>query len=266
MAKPYVAVPEDGVAWVTGASSGIGAAVAARLAGKGFTVVATARRQDELDDLAAKTGGPGRIVPIAGDVTDADAMQGIIGQIESEIGKLALCVLNAGVYIPVSGDDLDRDAFAKTFDVNLKGTVNALVPAADAMKAHGKGQIAIVASVAGYSGLPTSAAYGASKAGLLNLAEALKFDFDHLGLTIQVISPGFVDTPATADNPFPMPFLMEVDDAADRLISGLATGRFEVTFPRRFTYQLKLLRALPYWLYFPLLARATGWNKRKASA
>ncbi|MDQ0316331.1 SDR family NAD(P)-dependent oxidoreductase [Amorphus orientalis] len=265
MAKPFVATPNDGVAWVTGASSGIGAAVAARLAAQGFTVAVTARRQEELEDLAESVSGPGRIVPMAGDVTDAEAMDGLVGRIEAELGALALVVLNAGVYIPVSGDELDRDAFAKTFDVNLKGTVNALVPAANAMKSRGKGQIAIVASVAGYSGLPTSAAYGASKAGLLNLAEALKFDFDHLGLTIQVISPGFVDTPATADNPFPMPFLMEVDDAADRLIAGLATGRFEVTFPRRFTYQLKLLRALPYWLFFPLLARATGWNKDKAT-
>ena len=138
-----------------------------------------------------------------------------------------------------------------------------LHPACDRDQDHGRGQIAIVASVAGYFGLPTAAPYGASKAALINLAEALKFDFDNQGITIQVIAPGFVDTPATADNPFPMPYLMSVEKASRRLVEGLQTGRFEVTFPRRFTYALKIIRCLPYGLFFRVVASATGWNKRK---
>lgn len=262
--KPYVARPEDGVAWITGASSGIGAAVAQRLAAAGFTVAITARREEALAGVAADVSGPGRIVPFPGDVTDAAAMEAVVGRIETELGPIALAILNAGVYLPVTGDALDRANFDKTFDVNIRGTVNCLIPASRSMQARGRGQIAIVASVAGYFGLPTAASYGASKAALINLAEALKFDFDNQGLTIQVIAPGFVDTPATADNPFPMPYLMSVGKAARRLVEGLQSGRFEVTFPRRFTYALKAIRILPYWAFFPLIGSATGWNKPKS--
>jgi len=260
--KAFVATPKDGVAWVTGASSGIGAEVAERLAAKGFTVAVTARREDELADLAAKASGPGRIVAYPGDVTDGPGMEALVKRIEAELGPVALTLLNAGVYLPVEGDALERDNFDKTFDVNLKGTVNCLIPVAAAMRTSGRGQIAIVASVAGYFGLPTAASYGASKAALINLAEALKFDFDNQGITLQVIAPGFVDTPATADNPFPMPFLISVGKAGRRIVEGLESGRFEVTFPRKFTYALKVMRIMPYWLFFPAIAKATGWNKR----
>lgn len=262
--KAYIASPEDGVAWVTGASSGIGAAVAERLAAKGFTVAVTARREDELAKLAAKATGPGRLVPYPGDVTDGPGMEALVGRIEADLGPIALTLLNAGVYLPVKGQALDRENFDKTFDVNLKGTVNCLIPVAQAMQQAGRGQIAIVASVAGYFGLPTAASYGASKAALINLAEALKFDFDNQGITLQVIAPGFVDTPATADNPFPMPFLISVGKASRRIVEGLESGRFEVTFPRKFTYALKTIRIMPYWLFFPVIAKATGWDKPKS--
>lgn len=261
--RAYVAQPGDGVAWITGASSGIGASVARRLAAAGFTVAVTARREEALADLAASVTGPGRIVPFPGDVTEGEAMETIVRQVEADLGPIALAVLNAGVYLPVEGDALDRGNFDKTFNVNIRGTVNCLISAARPMQARGRGQIAIVASVAGYIGLPTAASYGASKAALINLAEALKFDFDNQGITIQVIAPGFVDTPATTDNPFPMPFLMSVEKASRRLVEGLLSGRFEVTFPRRFTYALKLIRILPYWIFFPLVGAATGWNKKK---
>jgi len=261
--KAYVARPEDGVAWITGGSSGIGASVARRLATAGFTVAVTARREDALAELAASVTGPGRIVPFPGDVTQAEGIEDIVARVEADLGPIALAILNAGVYLPVTGDALDRETFDKTFDVNIRGTVNCLIPLARRMQGHGRGQIAIVASVAGYFGLPTAAPYGASKAALINLAEALKFDFDNQGITIQVIAPGFVDTPATADNPFPMPYLMSVEKASRRLVEGLQTGRFEVTFPRRFTYALKIIRCLPYGLFFRVVASATGWNKRK---
>ena len=116
----------------------------------------------------------------------------------------------------------------------------------------------MVSSVAGYRGLPTSAYYGATKAALINLTESLKFDLDRLGVTIQLVSPGFVKTPLTDKNEFKMPFLMTVEDAAERLAHGLAGSGFEITFPKRFTSILKVLRCLPYRLYFPLVARMTG--------
>ncbi|MFB2551554.1 SDR family NAD(P)-dependent oxidoreductase [Ensifer soli] len=260
----FTARPEHGVAWVTGASSGIGRALALRLAAEGFTVVVTARGHDRLVSLQQEATGPGRIIVLDGDVTDARDMERVISAIEYEHGSLALAVLNAGVYLPVDGEALDRTAFETTFSVNLGGVVNCLVPAVAHMKARGKGQIAIVSSVTGYGGLPTSAAYGATKAALINMAESLKFDFDRMGIRLQVVNPGFVDTPATEKNSFAMPALVSPADAARRIVAGLAAPGFEITFPRRFTFVLKLLRFLPYGLYFPLVARATGWNRRPA--
>lgn len=265
--KPRPATPSDGAAWVTGASSGIGRAVALKLARLGWTVAATARSQEKLAEVAAAASGfRGRIVPLAGDTTDAERMTAIVGEIERDHGGLARAVLNAGIYIPVDGEAPRLEDFRSQVDVNLDGTVNCLVPAIAAMRTRQAGQIAIVSSVAGYTGLPKAAAYGMTKAGLINLAESLKFDLDHEGILVQLVCPGFVETPATADNPFEMPFLMKVEDAADRMVDGLAKDRFEVTFPKAFTWQLKLMRALPYWAYFPLIARTTGWNRKKRAA
>lgn len=263
----YTARPAHGAAWVTGASSGIGRAVATRLAAEGFVVYATARHGHELAELSQETNDlPGHIVPLPGDVTDSDDMARAVDTIERQHGALALAVLNAGVFVPVRGEALDVADFEKTFAVNLSGVVKSLVPAVEAMRRAGRGQIAVVSSVTGYGGLPTSAAYGASKAGLINMAESLKFDLDKLGIRIQVVCPGFVDTPATRGNPFPMPSLMKPEDAAARLVAGLKTTRFEITFPRRFTWQLKLLQLLPYSAYFAVLNRRTGWRRRPVQA
>jgi NAD(P)-dependent dehydrogenase (short-subunit alcohol dehydrogenase family) len=259
----FTATPSDGAAWVTGASSGIGKALALDLAGEGFTVYATARSEDELVALEGQSGGlKGRIVAAPGDVTDTGAMAVIAERIDADGNGLALAVFNAGVYLPVHGETLKVSDFDKTFAVNLSGVVNGLVPAIERMKARGRGQVAIVSSVTGYGGMPTSAAYGATKAALINMAESLKFDLDKIGVRIQVINPGFVDTPATADNAFEMPALIQPEDAAKRIAQGLKSGSFEITFPRRFTCVLKALQFLPYPAYFWLMNAATGWKKR----
>ncbi len=259
----YVARPAHGAAWVTGASSGIGRAVARRLCAEGFTVFATARSAGKLADLAAEAGSfGGRIVAMPGDVTDADDMARIVDTIERQHGALALAIFNAGVFLPVYGEALEVGDFERSFAVNLGGVVNGMVPAVEAMKRGNRGQIAFVASVTGYGGLPTGAAYGATKAALINMAESLKFDFDKLGIRIQVVNPGFVDTPATQRNEFPMPDLVPVDDASTLIVDGLKRGGFEIAFPKRFVTLLKLLRFLPYRAYFAVLNRRTGWKKR----
>ena len=258
----FVAHPEMGLAWVTGASSGIGRALALRLVKDGFNVVVTARDHEKLVKLQHESPGPGKIIVLDGDVTDPRDMERILAAIEYEHGPMALAVLNAGVYVAVHGEDLHREDFEKTFAVNLHGTVNCLLPAVRHMKARGHGQIAIVSSVTGYGGLPTSAAYGATKAALINMAESLKFDLDKVGVRLQIINPGFVETAATAKNAFPMPALVSAEVAADRIAEGLKSSGFEITFPRRFTYVMKLLKLLPYRLYFWLINRATGWKTR----
>ncbi|WDZ78312.1 SDR family NAD(P)-dependent oxidoreductase [Ensifer adhaerens] len=249
---------EQKLAWVTGASAGIGRALALKLVREGYSVVVTARSHEKLVDLQHEAAGEGRITVLDGDVTDPKDMERVLAAIEYDHGHLSLVILNAGVAVPVRGDDLHREAFEKSFAVNLNGVVNCLLPAVAHMKAQGFGHIAIVSSVAGYGGLPTSAAYGASKAALINMAESLKFDLDRIGIRLQIICPGFVDTPGTARIRFPRPALVSSEQAADRIVAGLKSRRFEITFPRYFTYAVKLMRLLPYSLYFALVRRLTG--------
>ncbi len=262
----YVAQADHGCAWITGASSGIGRELALDLARSGWKVIVTARSEQDLAELENQSKTlAGSIHALPGDVTKTDLMAEHVKNIQQDFGGLSLLVANAGIYLPQAGLDADADAFRKSFDVNLMGTVNVLLPAITAMKAAGRGQIAVVSSVAGYGGLPTSAAYGATKAGLINLVESLKFDLDLAGIRIQIICPGFVDTPATKSNPFPMPYLMSPEEAVEEIRKGLShPARFEIAFPRKFVRQLKLLRWLPYSAYFALVARSTGWNKKKA--
>ncbi|NKN02127.1 SDR family NAD(P)-dependent oxidoreductase [Rhizobium leguminosarum] len=265
--RDFIAHPEHGIVWISGASSGIGRALALRLAGEGYKVAVTARSHEKLVELQAEANGlSGNIIVLDGDVTNAEVMEHVIASIEYEHGTLAMAILNAGVNLPVHAEDLKRADFEKSFAVNLSGVVNCLLPAIRHMKAKGQGQIAIVSSVTGYGGLPTGAAYGATKAALINMAESLKFDLDKMGIRIQLVSPGFVDTPATRKNAFPMPALVSVEEAAREIAAGLKSQAFEITFPKRFTAMLKLARLLPYSVYFTLVNRVTGWRDRPPSA
>ncbi|MBY5826825.1 SDR family NAD(P)-dependent oxidoreductase [Rhizobium leguminosarum] len=265
--RDFIAHPEHGIVWISGASSGIGRALALRLAGEGYKVAVTARSHEKLVELQAEANGlSGSIIVLDGDVTNAEDMEHVMASIEYEHGTLAMAILNAGVNLPVHAEDLKRTDFEKSFAVNLSGVVNCLLPAIRHMKAKGQGQIAIVSSVTGYGGLPTGAAYGATKAALINMAESLKFDLDKMGIRIQLVSPGFVDTPATRKNAFPMPALVSVEEAAREIAAGLKLQAFEITFPKRFTAMLKLARLLPYSVYFTLVNRVTGWRDRPPSA
>ncbi|MEO1550738.1 MAG: SDR family NAD(P)-dependent oxidoreductase [Pseudomonadota bacterium] len=249
--------PSDGAAWVTGASGGIGRALVLRLANKGWTVYATARSEDDLNALAAEADGT--IVPAPGDVTDPQAMADIVARITSD-GPLALAVLNAGVYTPMRALNFEAATAKKMFDVNLTGVANGLDPVLKAMIAQGTGHVALTASVAGFRGLPDSAAYSATKAGLIAMAEALAMDLVDLGVRISVINPGFVETEATSVNSFEMPFLMQPDEAAQRIADGLDKPGFEITFPRRFAWMLRAIGALPNQLYIKAVRAMTGWD------
>lgn len=258
----YRAKPQDGCAWITGGSSGIGLHLALELARRGFKVAISARNFDLFE--AALTNEPqltGKIKPFAVDVSDAEAMADICADIETKMGPIVLAVFNAGNYIPQSGNQLSISAFAKTFDVNFLGAVNGIVPASERMTKRGRGQIAVTGSVTSYGGLPTAAAYGASKAALNSMAQSLKFDFDRMNIRLQVCNPGFVESELTKKNTFAMPGLMKTPDAAMRYADGLETGGFEIRFPNRLAWPLRLISMLPNALYFPLIAKATGADK-----
>ena len=263
----YRARPQDGVAWITGASTGIGRQVAIDLAREGYVVAITARDEEKMVEVShAASGLSGRIVPMVCDVTDADAMERTVQRIERELGPIVLAVFNAGTYSPTIGERLEVANFHGTFTVNLYGVVNGLVPVADRMRDRGFGQIAITGSVTAYFGLPSAAAYGATKAALNSMARSLKYDFDKQNIRIQMFNPGFVATPLTAKNKFPMPALMKVEDAGARYVEGLKTGGFEVSFPRRLSYVLKAFGYLPDSLYYRLVKRVTGWDKRRVAS
>jgi len=233
------------VVWITGASSGLGAALASRLAQAGRKVAVSARRNEKLVALAADAPGPGKLYPAALDTENQEEVAAAVERIEREVGPIGQAVLNAGTHRSVDPRALAVEDFRKLVEVNLMGTVNCLAAVLPPMLERQRGRIAIVASVAGYRGLPTSAAYGMTKAGLINLAEALRVELAPCGIVVQVVNPGFVRTPLTDRNPFPMPFLMEPQDAAEALFRGLQSDRFEIAFPRRFVAMMKLLRCLP---------------------
>ncbi len=250
-------IMENGsIVWITGASSGIGRALALRLARDGQRVVASARNAAALEALAAEAGPNLSALPL--DTTDASSCETATAWIEAEIGPIGLAVLNAGTHLPTPAAKFAVAPFRQLVETNLMGTVNALAPVLASMRMRKAGHIAVVASVAGYGGLPTAAAYGATKAALINMCEALKPECDALGVKLQLVDPGFVRTPLTDRNPFPMPFLMDLDAAIDALVAGLGSDRFEIVFPRRFAWLLKFLNMLPYPAYFWIVRRMTG--------
>ncbi|MAM95734.1 SDR family NAD(P)-dependent oxidoreductase [Parvibaculum sp.] len=250
------------IVWITGASSGIGRALALRMAREGYRVAVSARRAEELDKLkmeAEQTGSEIRPVPL--DTTKPDEVTAGVAEIESEMGPIAIAVLCAGTYEAVLAHELTAARARPVFELNFMGTMNCLEALIPNMIARGHGRIAAVASLAGYFGLPTSAIYGASKAAIINMAEALQPDLAKHGVTIQIVNPGFVKTPLTDKNEFPMPFLMDVEDAADAFCKGLHSNRFEITFPRRFSLLLRLVQMLPYRLSLALTGKTLPKDK-----
>src|SRR5512145_1864898 len=264
-ARPNATVPMSAakaageVVWITGASAGIGYALALKLAQGGRRVVASARRHEALESLAHESGG--RVVSLPLDVTDAMAAAAAVDRIEREHGGIGLAILNAGTHTPMTAEDFDVARFRELVEINLMGIVNCLAPALAAMRRRRDGHIAVVSSIAGYGGLPTAAAYGATKAALINMCEALRGECARLGIKLQLVAPGFVATPLTDRNTFPMPFLLPLGAAVDRFLAGLESDRFEIAFPRRFALLMKLLNILPYPLYFRIVERATGLHK-----
>jgi len=250
-------------AWIIGASTGIGRCLAETLAGEGIAVTASARNEDALKDLAVACP-PGTVRPFPLDITKPLDIAQAVAAMESDGHLPDVVVLTAAAYQPAAADDLDPELFADIVSVNYLGTVNVLSALLPKLFARGRGHIAVTASVAGYRGLPLASAYGPTKAALINLCESLRPECAARGVHLQLINPGFVKTPLTDKNPFPMPCMIEPETAAQRIYQGLKSGRFEITFPKRFTWVMKALRLLPYGVYFAVINAATGVRKRAA--
>ena len=237
--------------WIIGASDGIGAAVARKWAEQGARLILSARSADRLEELAADFGSDHVAVPL--DVVDRASIDAAATRI-AHIGPLDRVVHLAALYDPGKVADLDPDTAEQIVSANLTGSFHVAQVARDLLRKGG--QLALCGSVAGYIGLPQGQIYSATKAGVINLAESLRAELAGC-IDVRLINPGFVDTRLTKRNNFQMPAIVTPDLAAREIIEGLNARRFEVHFPRRLTWGLKLLSALPYWAALPLTQRLT---------
>jgi short-subunit dehydrogenase len=239
------------VVWVVGASSGIGASTARELESRGATVAVSARREKELEEVSR-----GRMLVVPLDVTDAASVAAAAARVRETCGRVDVAVLAAGWWQQMDARAWDTDVFDRHVQVNLIGTSNAIAAVLPEMLARGSGVIAGVASVAGYRGLAGAEAYGATKAAQINLLEALRVQVRRSGVRVTTVCPGFVRTELTAGNAFPMPFLIDADQAARAICDGLERERNEIVFPLPMALLMKAARLVPVGLWARLWARA----------
>ena len=243
------------VVWIVGASSGIGRATASQLHGLGAMVVVSARNQDALDAFVAEHSGSRALALDAGNRT---SVARAFKQVQVQFGRIDLALYCAGHYQPMRASEFNLDQMLLHLQINYVGALNLLDVVLPALIAQRSGHVSLVASVAGYRGLPQALAYGPTKAALQHLADVLFLDLRPLGIGVSIINPGFVATPLTAGNDFAMPALITPQQAANHMIRGWAKGHFEIDFPKRFSLWMRFMRLLPNRLYFAAVRRAVG--------
>ena len=241
----------DKVIWITGASSGIGKALAIKFAKEGWKVAISARRENLLNEIA-KTYND--IFPYPLDVTDSKKCELVFNSIKERFKNVDISVFSTGIHDPKSEKSLNLDKVRQIMEVNFFGTINSVNAVYKYYKERKSGQISIVSSVAGYRGLPAGGAYCASKSALTSFTESLNFDMKRNNVRVSLISPGFIKTPMTDQNDFPMPMIKTPEFAAEEIYNGLVKkNAFEIHFPKSFTFIMKILQILPNWIYFKIL-------------
>ena len=249
----------DKVIWITGASSGIGKALAIKFAKEGWKVAISARRENLLNEIAKNYNG---IFPYPLDVTDSKKCELVFNSIKEKFKNVDISVFSTGIHDPKSEKSLDLNKVRQIMEVNFFGTINSVNAVYKYYKERKSGQISIVSSVAGYRGLPAGGAYCASKSALTSFTESLNFDMKRKNVRVSLISPGFIKTPMTDQNDFPMPMIKTPEFAAEEIYNGLVKkNAFEIHFPKSFTFIMKILQILPNWAYFKLVEK--GMKKIK---
>jgi short-subunit dehydrogenase len=240
---------------ITGASSGIGAALARHYAKSEVTLGLIARRETALEKLAAELSVPVQLFPL--DVRDSAAMRAAAAAFIARHGCPDLVIANAGVSTgTLTEAPEDLAAFKDVLDINLLGMVNTFQPFIAAMRAAGRGTLVGIASVAGYRGLPGAAAYSASKAAAISYLESLRVELRTSGIKVVTLCPGYIATPMTARNPYPMPFLLSADAAAHAMVKIMDSGKTFAVIPWQMAIVARVLRVLPNWLYDRLFNNA----------
>ena len=241
------------VIWITGASSGIGKSLAIKFANEGWQVAASARRENLLKELS-DTNSNIHSFPL--DVTDSEKCKDVSTEIINKLENIEICIFCTGIHDPKSEKSLDLEKVRKIMEVNFFGTVNSINSVYDYFKKKRSGHISMVSSVAGYRGLPAGGAYCASKSALTTFAESLYFDLKRFNVRVSVVNPGFIKTPMTDQNDFPMPMIKSPEFAADEMFKGLTqSNAFEIHFPKQFTFIMKILKIMPNWLYLKLIKK-----------
>ena len=229
--------------WITGASSGIGKALAIKFANEGWQVAASARRESLLKELSNQYTN---IQSFPLDVTDSDKCKSVFKDIVEKFENIEICVFGTGIHDPKSEKKFNLEKIKKIMEVNFFGTMNSINSVYDYFGQRKVGQISIISSVAGYRGLPAAGAYCASKSALTSFTESLHFEMKRKNVRVSLISPGFIKTPMTDQNDFPMPMIKSPEFAADQIYNGLIKkSGFEIHFPKVFTFFMKFLRILP---------------------
>jgi NADP-dependent 3-hydroxy acid dehydrogenase YdfG len=234
--------------WLVGASEGLGRALAERLSAAGAEVILSARSAERLAEVAATLPGPSLVLPV--DVADTASVRGAA----AAAGQIDGVVFLAGLYWPMAAQDWNADQVETMCDVNFTGCARVIGAALPAMVARGTGHVVITGSLSGFRGLPGAIGYGASKAGVMALAECMQADLRGTGIVVQVANPGFIRTRLTDKNTFSMPFLMEPAEAADHMFRHMQTDRFKVSFPTVFSWLFRLSQFLPDWAYYRIFA------------
>jgi len=236
--------------WITGASSGIGKALAEKFATEGWKVAVSARRKEILDKMSDHEN----IFSYPLDVTNQDQIKNSFKNIIEDLNGLNLCVFSSGTYDPKLEQEINIEQNKFVMETNFFGVLHCIKAVETYFKNKKDGHISIVSSIAAYRGLPNSSGYGPSKAALTNLTESLYFDFKKYNVRISLVSPGFIKTPLTDKNEFPMPFIKSPEFAAEQMFNGLTKSKtFEIHFPKALTILLKIFRVLPYKIYLFLI-------------
>lgn len=243
--------------WITGASYGIGRHLALELTDRGVRLALSARSSEKLESVAEECGSPDPLVlPL--DVTDRDANHRAVQQIDREFGGLDVAVFNAGTSEFVDTENFDAELFEKLYRVNVFGVVYGVEAVLPLFQRDGGGYLVGMSSSSAYLPLPRAEAYGSTKSAVKYLFESLRIDLSDRNVDVTVICPGFVDTPLTDKNDFPMPFLMQPEDAARRIANGMERKHHEIHFPSLFTYVLKCIGRIPSRLYTLLIRKTVG--------
>ena len=246
--------------WITGASSGIGRSLAIKFASEGWTVAASARREDLLKELKNENHN---IYSYPLDVTDVDRCCLVFKKILEDFKSVEICVFGSGISDPKSEKQFNLDKIKKIMEVNFFGTMNSINAIYKNFSEKKSGQISIISSVAGYRGLPVAGAYCASKSAITSFTESLYFDMIKKNVKVKLISPGFIKTPMTDQTNSPMPMIKSPEFAANEIYIGLINKEsFEIHFPKTFTFLMKILQILPNWLYFKLINIGNIYMKR----